>query len=181
MRIAIGGSRYLSSCPELLGFLHAAAASGVSSVAVGCSIGADALALAACQAVGIPVQIYAAWGEGGAGACSVSAVRQVCAAAAAGVPVVWWAGGGANVPLRARLARRSVACINGTGLAVWLAPGSGSLAAAARSVSSSPGRPVWSLCCPCPPTLPGCAGAWEAAVLFGFPAWHWLSFQAGLF
>jgi hypothetical protein len=70
-----------------------------------------ALAGAGGCAAGAPLRVLCAWGPGSAGAGPASAVDAVLATAAADVPVTWWAGGGPDVPLRARLAARTRAMV----------------------------------------------------------------------
>jgi len=53
--------------------------------------------------------VFAAFGSGGKGSCSFSAVSIVHAAARAGAQIKWWAGGLPPVSLKQRLALRSVA------------------------------------------------------------------------
>lgn len=82
-------------------------------VSVGCAVGADAFALdAALSFLGsrdLPsrLKVFCAFGPGGAGAWSGSSVALVERAATLGASVSWWSGGGASVPLVARLRQRS--------------------------------------------------------------------------
>jgi hypothetical protein len=93
-----------------------------SRVAVGCCVGADAAVLAALPASRLAV--FAAFGPGGAGACSLSAVGPVALAASAGASVSWWAGGGPAVPLYARLAARTRAVVAAASSGLLLFPAS---------------------------------------------------------
>jgi hypothetical protein len=68
--------------------------------------------------------VFAAFGPGGAGACSLSAVGPVALAAAAGASVRWWAGGGQAVPLPARLAARTRAVVAAATSGLLLFPAS---------------------------------------------------------
>jgi len=169
----VGGSRHLAPSPLVGQVLAAAVSSGCCVVQVGCCVGADAQALA--WLAGQPPalgQVFAAFGPGAAGSCSLSAVPAVLAAAAAGASVTWWAGGGAAVPLRARLIRRSAAALRGASVALFFSPGAGSLAVAALAVRA--GLPVWAIAPAAPAPVPGCAGAWVAGLFCGFLAWSWL-------
>lgn len=93
----------------------------VRSLAVGCAVGGDAGFLCGWGSVrGVSgASVFAAFGPGGVGACSLSAVRVVSRFAAAGGSVSWWAGGGPSVPLRARLACRSSACFGSVPAGSW--------------------------------------------------------------
>jgi hypothetical protein len=109
----VAGSRSLP--PEASALVSAVARefiAGGCSMVCGCCVGTDAAVLAALAgaggcAAGAPLRVLCAWGPGGAGAGPTSAVDIVLAAAGAGVPVTRWAGGGPDVPLRARLAART--------------------------------------------------------------------------
>jgi len=79
-------------------------------LAVGCSVGADALVLSSIpRHMFSNLTVFAAFGFGGKGSCSFSAVSIVHAATREGAHVRWWAGGLPPVPLKQRLALRSVA------------------------------------------------------------------------
>ena len=111
--------------------------------ALGCATGADAFALS----VLLPREIagvFAAFGPDGYGSCPVSSVSGVLAAAAAGVPVSWWAGGVPPVSLSARLAQRTRALVSSatSGLVAYLVPGSKGTALAV-SLARSRGLPVY--------------------------------------
>jgi len=164
--VLFGGSRSLAASwsPSVAAAVGAAVAAGWR-VAVGCSAGADAAVLSACP-VSALAGVFAAFGPGGSGAASCSSVAGVLAAATAGAPVAWWAGGGPAVPLRARLSRRSLAALRICSAAVFFQPGAGSLAVAGAAVAA--GVPVWAvgLAGSAAPGAPrGCAGAWRGASL----------------
>lgn len=109
--LALGGSRSLSALPA--GVLPALVASG-ASFRVGCCVGFDALAVSFLQSAAPGrLAVCAAFGPGGVGSCSLSAVSVVSSAGRAGVPVSFWAGGGPAVPLVGRLAQRSAAVVRG--------------------------------------------------------------------
>jgi hypothetical protein len=108
--VAVAGSRSLppGGAPLVAGVTRSLVAAGASLV-VGCAVGADAAVVAAVPPAAL--RVLAAFGPGGAGAWAGSAVSAVRAFAAAGGAVVWWAGGGPAVPLRARLAARTRAVV----------------------------------------------------------------------
>ena len=154
--VLVCGSREL--WPEGVALVDAVtrslAASG-GSIVTGCAVGADLAALRAARAVGGRVQVLAAFGPRGvANAGRASAVAAVCRAAAAGVPVTWWAGGPASVPLRARLAHRSLAAVRQ--VAAQRGPGSRVVAI----ISSLPRLP-WQ---GAGPWYPCGSGAWSTIV-----------------
>jgi hypothetical protein len=108
------GSRSLpSSAQPLAASVVSAVLSGSSArLAVGCSVGADSVVLSSVPFSSLPrVSVFSAFGPGGRGACFLSAVSSVLAAARAGASIRWWSGGGLGVPLRLRLAARSVALV----------------------------------------------------------------------
>ena len=140
--VAIAGPRRLPAWA--LAEVEAVAAGLVRagfSLSVGCSQGADAAAIRAAGPGAC--RVFAAWGPGGAGAVGVSAVREVLAHGSHGGAVNWWAGGGAEVPARARLARRTRAVVASASRAVvvWLASGSSGSLLAARAAAAA-GLPV---------------------------------------
>lgn len=112
-----GGRSVPPGCPLVAPVVAAVLRAG-RSVAVGCSVGADAVVLSAVVAQGAVAscRVFAAFGPGGVGACSLSSVGPVLGFAASGGAVSWWAGGPVSVPLQARLVRRSQALV-GSGLA----------------------------------------------------------------
>ena len=135
-------------------------------LAVGCSGGADAVALGAalssgCSAASGSVSVFAVGGSCGSGFWSGSAASLVFRAARSGASVRWWAGGPASVPLRSRLVGRSLA-------AVSAASGTGSGSGLVSFVSALPPRPwagsgLWRSCG---------SGSWSsvaAAALLGLP------------
>ena len=112
--VMICGSRQLPSAAfALIDTLVGVLLAHGRALIVGCAAGADRVALnAAMQLAPSRLSVLAAFGPGGKGAAgSASAVAAVQAAARAGVPVLWWAGGGPTVPLRARLAVRSLSAV----------------------------------------------------------------------
>jgi hypothetical protein len=145
--VAVSGSRVLPASGSALVVRVASdlAAAGASFV-VGCCSGADAALLSAVPGSVPPslVRCLAAFGPVGMGSGPASAVAQVSAFASLGGSVQWWAGGPAQVPLRARLAVRTRAVVNaaGSGLVVFFASpcSRGSLLACRCAVSR--GLPV---------------------------------------
>lgn len=98
---------------------------GGRSVAVGCSLGGDALVVSSALAAGGSSRlfVFAAFGpvsppwpaarvSAPGASSSVSSVSGVAAALVAGASVSWWAGGGPAVPLAGRLAGRSAALVS---------------------------------------------------------------------
>jgi hypothetical protein len=178
MSVCFGGSRSLSSsfAPLVAAVVRSLGGAGVS---VGCAAGADELVLRSALAADLPLSVCAVGGPDGAGFWSGSApVGLLRFAVEFGAWVRWWAGGGARVPLRARLISRSGAALVGaSSFVLFLAsPGSaGSLAVAGVAVGR--GLPVFAFSCGfsgCPAAPRGCAGAWSPCVLADRPAWRWL-------
>ncbi len=195
------GSRALP--PGVSASVVASVVASGRGVAVGCCVGGDRLVLSAVPsavAAAGRLSVFAAFGPGGAGACSASAVGPVLAAAAAGGSVRWWAGGGPGVPLRGRLASRSVALVravaaSGPGAsfvglvaspcpaglrpsAVWSSCGSGSWSSLA--LAAGLGVPVvvfplgWSWSSPWP-------GCWSPGPWPGSWRWRPAARQLGVF
>ncbi|MGD1045105.1 MAG: hypothetical protein ABR936_07235 [Bacteroidota bacterium] len=108
------GSRSLpASAQPLVASVVSSVLSGSSArLVVGCSVGADALVLSSVPSASLSrVSVFAAFGFSGRGACSLSAVPLVAAAGRGGAFVNWWSGGRLSVPLRLRLAKRSLALV----------------------------------------------------------------------
>ena len=108
------GSRSLpASAQPLVASVVSAVLSGSSArLVVGCSVGADALVLSSVPQSSLSrVSVFAAFGFSGRGACSLSAVQVVKAVGQGGAFVNWWSGGRLSVPLRLRLAKRSLALV----------------------------------------------------------------------
>jgi hypothetical protein len=157
-------------------------------------VGADAFALSAlvplvgvsCIPAPRPV-CFAAFGRGGVGSCSLSAVSAVSAFSAAGGSVAWWAGGGSSVALPVRLSSRTNAVISSASVSCVVFFGSprsrGSLLACRLAVGR--GLPVFAFACGfCPSLLPSLGvGSWVA--VGGVGAWYfafrWSSFQLSIF
>jgi hypothetical protein len=178
--LGVAGSRSVASLPSPVAAVLASAAGGGCSLAVGCCVGVDSLALRCALRLRVSLSVFAAFGPPPAfpGSCSLSAVGVVSRAASAGVPVRWWAGGGAAVPLRARLSRRSSAVVAASSalLVVFASPSPGGGSCSVASWAASAGVPVFGL-----PARPGSslpspgAGAWVPASLFGVPCLRWSS------
>lgn len=176
--VAVAGSRHLPAVGSTLVVRVASvlAASG-SSFVVGCCSGADAALLSAVPGSVPPslVRCLCAFGPGGVGSGSFSAVDRVVKFAGSGGVVQWWAGGPASVPLHARLAdrTRAVAGSASVGLVVFFASPSsrGSLLACRCAVSR--GLPVLAF----PVGFPAAqlpvfgAGFWAPAGQFGGYFW----------
>jgi hypothetical protein len=183
--VAVAGSRSLPS--EASAVVAAVAREFVADgcdLVVGCCAGADAAVLAALAgaggcAAGAPLRVLCAWGPGGTGAGPASAVGAVLAAAGAGVPVDWWAGGGPDVLLRTRLSRRTRAVVAEASAGLVLFPSSpasrGSWLAA--SAAADRGLPVVAFPLGFPPAeLPELGvGAWVPVGGAGLwsGAWRW--------
>ena len=108
------GSRSLpaSAQPLVSSVVQSVLSGSRASLAVGCSVGADAFVLSSVPHTALPqLSVFAAFGFGGSGSCRLSAVQAVLAAARGGASVRWWAGGLPSVALRQRLALRSVALV----------------------------------------------------------------------
>jgi len=182
-----------------LAWVYGGAASVVraeGSVTSGCAVGADAAALfGALSAGGLPraFAVGSAAGAGFPGGRGVPA--SVAAAARAGGPVCWLAGGPLSLPLGPRLAARSLAFVRflaaAGGVLVCAAsslparafgpgpfPGSGSGSWSSVAAAVLAGVPAFVVPFGVPPAafpaLPG-GGAWSAVPggLFGARAWAW--------
>jgi hypothetical protein len=184
--VAVAGSRALPAS----GFaLVVRVASGIAgsggSLVVGCCSGADAAVLSAVPGFIPPslVRCLCAFGSGGVGAGSASAVAQVPRFASAGGSVQWWAGGPASVALRVRLAARTravVAAANAGLVVFFSSPSSrGSLLACRCAVAQ--GLPVTAF----PVGFSGSnlpslgAGSWVP--FGGFGGFKWVQNQAVIF
>jgi len=191
------------------------------SIAGGCAVGADAAVLSArlrlpfaSSTSGAALRVFAVGGPSDSGSfvsrlASLSgfwrgsALGQVRVAAAlavspghgccAPVAVRWWAGGGARLPLRVRLRRRSLALVS----ALAASPGSALVAfvGRGRSVGTwgtvraavAAGVPVWVFPVGCsgvlfPPVGPG--GTWVSGAAAGCGIWsrsfRWVPVQAAV-
>lgn len=188
--LLVGGSRSLpeSWSGQVSQVLSSAIRAGYG-VSVGCAAGADAYALsAALRLAPAPgwLRVFAIGTASGDGFWRGSApLALLRSAAAAGHPVAWQAGGGARVPFRARLLRRSQAALAGCTVAVFFlsSPGSpGSLRVAAAAAQA--GARVFAFACGFsgwPAPLAGCAGSWQRASLAGLACWSWRPAQPALF
>lgn len=130
--VGFTGSRSLRGkrFAELVERVVRAVAGNDRYVVVGCAVGADQFVLDAALRADNHPEIFAAFGPEGVGSWKASNVLGVLDAAdRPGVRVTWWAGGGRDVPLGARLTRRSAAMVRrvaesgtGRGLIAFLAP-----------------------------------------------------------
>src|SRR3990172_612273 len=126
--VLVGGGRAASHRALVIAgrFARALAAAG-HVLHVGCASGVDAAVLNSSLALGHSslfshLRVFAAFGPSGSGSWRSSAVPAVMAAARAGFPVSWWAGGASSVPLVARLMSRSLAALAGCSAAVFFSP-----------------------------------------------------------
>jgi hypothetical protein len=169
--VAIAGSRSLPSAFAPLVFRVAVALRRSSrSVAVGCASGADAVVLASCLSLRIPVSVFAVGSPSGAGFWRGSAPFGLLHAA--GSDVHWFAGGPLSVELVKRLAARSRVCVaaaaaggEGSGLVVFLSSPSSRGSLLACRFAASAGLPVVIFCCGFSPSaLPALGlGRWVSA------------------
>jgi predicted Rossmann fold nucleotide-binding protein DprA/Smf involved in DNA uptake len=185
MSVHLGGSRSLSSSPIVGQVVRAVLASG-QAVHVGCAVGADQQVVQAALAAGGQsfLVVFAVFSSSWLGAWSGSAVGAVMAAAQAGASVSWLAGGGLQLPLVARLIRRSQAALAGCSASVFFLASpssSGSLAVAGHAVAA--GQPVFAFCSFLPQAPRGQAGRWVSSSFMGFSCWLWqpVAVQQSLF
>jgi predicted Rossmann fold nucleotide-binding protein DprA/Smf involved in DNA uptake len=109
---AIAGSRSTTHAQaSLVHRVTSAIIKSGSVISVGCAKGVDQAALRCCLAANHPVNIQAAFFANGSGSCSASNVSGVSQAHQAGHPVTYWPQSSAQVPLVARLARRTQAVV----------------------------------------------------------------------
>ena len=181
MAVYLGGSRSLAPSIQLRQVVIALLSAG-QQVHVGCSAGADQQVIQVVlsrPSSFSQLSVHAAFGSGGQGSWSGSAVHAVQSFARAGGSVSWWAGGGQQCPLVARLIQRSIAGLVGASAAVFFQPGPGSLAVA--SVAVSRGIPVFAFAASAPALPRGVAGAWVRSSFQGFTCWSFQPAQARLF
>ena len=118
--VAFAGSRNLRGAPLSLVTAQARQVAGLGyALAVGCCVGVDAAVLDAVPPAAL--QVFAAFGAGfnAPGSWKGSAISSVRAVARAGGQCSWWAGGGYQVPLSARLARRTQAVVAAADVALF--------------------------------------------------------------
>jgi L-asparaginase/Glu-tRNA(Gln) amidotransferase subunit D len=136
--VGIAGSRGLSvQYRSLVREVVETVVKAKRGVAVGCAMGADAMALRACftedwKLRASRLHVFAAFGMSGDGSWRNSAVKLVQKASQHSAKVSWWAGGGANVGLIPRLKNRSAAMVSavavsgkGRGLVAFVVGGPG--------------------------------------------------------
>lgn len=184
--VAFAGSRSLGAAfAPLVSSAVASVLRSGRSVSVGCCVGLDALVLSSVP-VGSAL-CFAAFGAGGVGSCSLSAVGAVSAFAAAGGSVSFWAGGGSSVALPVRLSARTGAVVGAASVSCvvfFSSPSSvGSLLACRLAVGR--GLPVFAFPCGfAGSALPSLgSGSWVAVGGSGVwsSAWRWVSSQVSLF
>jgi hypothetical protein len=138
--VMLAGSRDLAPGAANIAAVVSDLVADGAHLVTGCATGADAQVIRAALALGAQgaeaLSVLAAHGPvspsspasrySAPGSWSGSAVADVAAAQRAGASVSWWAGGGPDVALRARLARRSLAAVRlvaasscGSGLLAW--------------------------------------------------------------
>ena len=144
--VYVGGSRHLSAgnpaAAALVQFC-AGLARGGTRFHVGCASGADALALSIIPTK--QVTVFAQFSQSGQGAISASNFHGVRRVGWFGARVVWQAGGSVDtVPVKARLIQRSIAAFAGCGVAVFFAPGAGSLSVARHALAAGLPVLIWS-------------------------------------
>ena len=152
--VAFAGSRALPAgfAPLVAGVASGVVASG-RAVAVGCCVGVDSVVLSSVPSWS--VRCFAAFGVGGVGACSLSAVSLVSALPSRGGLGSWLAGGSLSVPLPARLSARTRAVVGDASVCAvvfFASPSSrGSFLAARAAVAR--GLPVFAFACGFDPEL----------------------------
>ena len=183
--IGFCGSRSIQSTasPLISMVAHSVLSSSDARLAVGCSTGVDRYVIEAIPKSALSrVSIFAAFGPDGAGSCNLSAVSTVVRAVGGGASVRWWSGGSALVPIRQRLALRSVALAQhlaasspSTLICFLSSPESGGSILACRRAAQL-GVPVMVICIGfLPAQLPRLRkrGSWIQAQIGGFPAVVW--------
>jgi hypothetical protein len=136
----LAGSRDLAPGAANIAAVVSGLVADGAHLVTGCATGADALVIRSALDLGArgagALSVLAAHGPvapsspasrySAPGSWSGSAVADVASAQRAGASVSWWAGGGPDVALRARLARRSLAAVRlvaasscGSGLVAW--------------------------------------------------------------
>jgi len=177
------GSRSLPvSAQPLVSSVVSSVLSGSSArLVVGCSVGADALVLSSVPQSSLSrVSVFAAFGFSGRGACSLSAVPVVAAAGRGGAFINWWSGGRLSVPLRLRLAKRSLALVQflarrRSALVCFLSSPSSRGSLLACRVAVRLGIPVFVFCVGFSPSrLPRLGrGSWSLVQVAGSSACQW--------
>ncbi len=190
--VAFSGSRTLSTSfyPLVKAAVNSVIHSG-RGVSVGCCVGLDSFVLSALASLAPPLRggcsCFSAFGSGGVGSCSLSAVAEVSAWASIGGSVVWWSGGSEDLDISVRLSVRSAAVIASASVSVVVffssAASVGSLLAAQRAVNR--GLPVFAFACGFSAAdlpLLG-AGLWVSVGGSGVwsSAFRWSSSQSSLF
>jgi len=144
--VYVGGSRSLASMSPawvaVQNFVQEVVGSTPSFVHVGCSTGADQAAILAL-AGSYQARVFSVTSHSGAGGWSGTASATVQRFFSSGGSVSFLAGGALSVPLKARLIRRSLAGLAGAGVAVFFAPGAGSLSVARHALKRGIPVLVW--------------------------------------
>lgn len=177
--IALGGSRSLPSAAlPLIRRLVADAIDNNYAIATGCACGADAMvASAALDIAPTRLAICAVGAHNGAGFWKGSApLAGLRSAEARGAQVNWLAGGSLDIPLRARLIRRSIVSLQSAQVAAFFlaSPDSpGSLRVAAEAAAR--GLQVYAFCFGFsgPPRLLSSEGQWAPVEWAGLAGYQW--------
>lgn len=190
--VAFAGSRGLppSFSPLVSSVVSSVVRSG-RSVSVGCCVGLDSFVLSSLALLVPPLRggscCFSAFGSGGVGSCSLSAVSAVSAFSNAGGSVAWWAGGGSGVALPARLSARTSAVVSSASVSAvvfFSSPSSVGSALACR-LAVARGLPVFAFACGfLGSALPSLgSGSWVSVGGSGLwaGAWRWVSSQSSLF
>ena len=177
-----GSRAFPASAQPLVASVVSSVLSGSSArLVVGCSVGADALVLSSVPQSSLSrVSVFAAFGFSGRGACSLSAVPVVAAAGRGGAFINWWSGGRLSVPLRLRLAKRSLALVQfiarrRSALVCFLSSPSSRGSLLACRVAVRLGIPVFVFCVGFSPSrLPRLGrGSWSLVQVAGSSACQW--------
>ena len=177
-----GSRAFPASAQPLVSSVVSSVLSGSSArLVVGCSVGADALVLSSVPQSSLSrVSVFAAFGFSGRGACSLSAVPVVAAAGRGGAFINWWSGGRLSVPLRLRLAKRSLALVQflarrRSALVCFLSSPSSRGSLLACRVAVRLGIPVFVFCVGFSPSrLPRLGrGSWSLVQVAGSSACQW--------
>ena len=143
--VYVGGSRSLVSTSTAWGavqdLVQEVIGSTPSPVHVGCSTGADQAAIYAMgKHQSVVFSITSCSGAGGWSGTANAAVQEHYKK---GRAVHFLAGGALSVPLKVRLIKRSLAGLKGAGVAIFFAPGAGSLSVARHALKQNIPVLIW--------------------------------------
>jgi predicted Rossmann fold nucleotide-binding protein DprA/Smf involved in DNA uptake len=121
--VALAGSRALPSggASVVSNVVQSLQSSGCSLVC-GCCVGVDEIVIRVASPSAL--RVMAAFGPGGHGSCFLSAVNAIDNHYQLDGLVSWWSGGGPGVPLRVRLARRTLAVVSAASAGLVVFPSS---------------------------------------------------------